>query len=115
VSDPRYRETEDQFIARIIDYARIRGCLAYHQRPARLVDGKWRTALVGDKGFPDVVIARGGRCLFFETKVGGNKATAEQQRWLTALPNAYLVYPRDWQLIVGLIDALAKAEPVGQG
>lgn len=106
-SEPR--ETEDQFVSRIIDYARWRGCVAYHQRPARMVDGRWRTALVGDKGFPDVVVARGGKCLFFEAKVDRNRASPEQQRWLEALPNAYLVTPRDWPQIVGLINALAKA------
>jgi hypothetical protein len=111
LSDSRYRETEEQFDSRIIEYARWRGCLAYHQRPARMVDGRWRTALVGDKGFPDLVVARGGRCLFFETKVGTNKASLEQQRWLAALPNAYLVTPKDWPQICGLIDALASAVP----
>lgn len=86
--------SEAQFTAAVIDFAQYKGWLVAHFRPARTTRG-WRTPVQGDKGFPDLVLARDGRVIFAELKVGKNKMSVEQERWSTALPEMYLWHPAD--------------------
>jgi len=81
-------------MAAVVACARLRGWLVHHQYDARR----------GTPGLPDLLMVRGGRLVFAELKVGGNKATAEQQRWLDelrAVPGvaAHLWRPSDWDEI----------------
>lgn len=95
--------TEDQFLDRIIDTAHTLGWRVWHQRPARTEHG-WRTAGIGDKGLPDLVMARRGRVVLAELKVGTNKADLDQRAWLTAAGRSgFLWYPRDWPEIVKVL------------
>ena len=55
-------------------------------------------------GFPDLVLVRDGRQIFAELKVGKNKPTEDQLRWLTELrrclpDDVYLWRPSDWREI----------------
>jgi hypothetical protein len=79
--------SEEEFTAWTIDLFRSQGWLVHHDRPARTSQG-WRTAIQGDAGFPDIVAVRRGSILFAELKTENGRVSAEQQRWLKALPPA---------------------------
>lgn len=55
-----------------------------HFRPAR-TEHSWRTAMTGDKGFPDYIATRPPRLLIFELKNEKGKLTPEQEAWLADL------------------------------
>lgn len=81
---------EEDFGKWLLGEARATGWLATHFRTAivsRGRDGKPRyaTAISGDAGFPDWCLARGSRLIFAELKVGRNKPSADQLKWLEAL------------------------------
>lgn len=103
--------TEAEFTRQVIDLAHARGWLVMHQRPARTSKG-WRTAISGDIGFPDLVMVRDGRLVFAELKVGKNKMSAAQERWIEQLQSVRSVAgvransvmavewrPEDWDCI----------------
>jgi hypothetical protein len=79
------RETEEGFKNRIIEYAHLKGWLVHHDRPAKTSKG-WRTAIQGDEGFPDLVLARDGRVIFAELKSEKGRVSREQRAWMEALP-----------------------------
>jgi len=92
--------TEADFTTRVVDTARLYGWLVTHFRPAKTAKG-WRTPLQGDSGFPDLVLARGGKVIHAELKVGKKKPRADQVSWGHALGESYrLWYPDDWDAIV---------------
>lgn len=86
--------TEAELQTNVIDLARAYGWLVVHQRPALTTSG-YRTAIQGDKGFPDLVMAKRGRVLLAELKSQTGRLTAEQQAWVTA-SGAYVWRPLDW-------------------
>lgn len=77
--------TEQEFLRRVIDLAKMTGWRVAHFRPAMTAKGGWITRMDGHYGFPDLVLVRPPRLLFAELKVGKNKVTTEQQEWLAAL------------------------------
>ena len=77
--------TEAECQTAIIEAARAFCYRVHHQRPARLADGRIRTTIQGDKGWPDLVIAGHGRCWAIELKRPGNPPSPEQVAWITAL------------------------------
>lgn len=90
----------------VIECARLLGWRCAHFRPAQTGKG-WRTPMIGDTGFPDVVLARDGRILFLELKAAGKKPRPEQTAWLEALacdcegrpcphPGVLVVQPEHW-------------------
>ena len=93
-------ETEAGFLDAVLALARLHGWRCHHQRPAWTHKG-FRTALQGDKGFPDIFAAhpRFGVVLM-ELKVGKNKTTPDQDAWLEVLRAAgipaYVFYPDQW-------------------
>ena len=50
--------TESEFQSQVIEIAKYRGWKVMHQRPAMIRTGRWVTAIEGDAGFPDLVLAR---------------------------------------------------------
>lgn len=88
---------EAEFQANIIQLAKTLGWLVHHDR------GDYRECIGGDAGFPDLVLAKAGRVIFLELKSDTGKPTAAQQEWLKALPDSYLVYPRDMQWVAELL------------
>lgn len=76
--------TESEFQANVIDLAHMLGWRVTHFRPAKTKHG-WRTPLAGDPGFPDLVLARGGRVIFAELKSERGRLTADQEAWLDQL------------------------------
>lgn len=131
--------TEEQFLQQIIDLAQATGWLVYHARPARkglsvaalkahveciggvnvvplaailglLKTVKWRTALQGDVGFPDLVLCRPPVVLFIECKSQGGRVTAGQADWLRFLSlcphiQTHLWTPQNWPEIEALLTA----------
>ena len=64
------------------------GWLYYHHPDSRK----------SNAGFPDTVCVGFGRCVIFELKVGKNKPSPDQERWLSALSKVpgnetYVWYP----------------------
>lgn len=91
---------EEDFRGRVIDYAKLRGWKAVAYRPAKTEKG-WRTPLQGDKGCPDIILARRGVVLLVELKSATGRPTPEQRAWLDALGgNGRLWRPVDWGEIV---------------
>lgn len=80
--------TEREHQDTIIDACRWLGYRVVHFRPARDRHGRYHTALQGDAGFVDLVIAGHGHMLMIELKRKPNKVTDEQQMWLDALLDA---------------------------
>lgn len=98
--------TEDDLLEAVVAAAGFRGWHVHHSRPARTAQG-WRTALVGNPGLPDLVLAhpRHG-VLFRELKSMRGTLDDDQRGWLDALTNGganvAVWRPSDW--VDGLID-----------
>jgi hypothetical protein len=96
--------TEREFQTVVVGAARVFGWRVAHFRPARTTHG-WRTAMSGDVGFPDLVLARDGRLLFVELKAAAGRTSPAQDRWLETLSTVAAVEvfvwrPCDWDEIV---------------
>lgn len=105
VSLPVYQMSEDDLADLVIKLAKILGWQVVHIRPARTEHG-WRTPYQGDPGLPDIILAKRGRVIMAELKVGRNKPTLEQRAWLTAAGhNGYLWYPEDRDMIKTILAA----------
>lgn len=88
-------DTEAHFTTRVIQYARLCGWLVVHYRPARTAKG-WATPLEGDRGCPDVILARNGQVLLIELKAKRGTLGPGQREWLDALgPHGMLCRPAD--------------------
>ena len=99
--------SEAEFTAYVIQYAQEHGWKAHHDRPARTARGKWKTAVQGDPGFPDVLLARQHpkfgyyQVYALELKTQRGRATPEQETWLAAFgPHVGgLLRPKDIEAI----------------
>ena len=96
------KESESEFQDAIIQLAHYCGWLVEHKRPAMRKDGQWRTAIQGDPGGPDLLLARGGIVILAELKSDTGKLTPEQGRWHIAA-NTQIWRPHDWQYIEALL------------
>jgi hypothetical protein len=107
--------TEDDLKDKILDFARLRGWMIHHDRPARKKgrngEDEWYTAVEGHKGFPDLVLARRGRVIFAELKTHRGVVSPDQKAWLAELAPAgsiadvdvFVWRPRDWPFIVKVL------------
>lgn len=115
--------TEDEFLSAVVELAQWKGWLVHHSRPARMKDGRWRTPVQGDNGFPDLVLARstprlgGNIVILSELKAQRGRLSAAQEEWLTALdwdgpdgqweqtwsPLVFVWRPSDWALITEVL------------
>lgn len=100
------RMSEADYVDRIVDTARTHCWHVAHFRPARTKNGSFRTPMQGDKGFPDLVLARGGRVILAEVKSDTGRLGPGQPEWLGAIGDyGRLWRPRDWQQV---LDELRK-------
>lgn len=87
---PAPRQSEADFMADVLAFARGQGWLAYHTHDSR------KSA----PGFPDAVFARGRRLIVAELKAVGGRVTLEQGEWLAAFRSAgipaYCWVPDSW-------------------
>jgi hypothetical protein len=91
---------EDDLLSNVIHAARIHGWLVHHCRAARTADG-WRTPVQGNRGFPDLVLAKPGRLILAELKAQRGRLSAEQVVWrgvldLVPAVEVYEWRPADW-------------------
>lgn len=96
------KQTERAFQQQVIQLAQLKGWKVCHFRPARvIIKGveTWRTPLEGDRGCPDMILARGGVVLLWELKAEAGKVTAEEQEWLDA-SGGKVMRPSNWAEIV---------------
>ena len=78
--------TEAQFQAAVIQIARLNGWRVFHPKKMQGRDGTWRTALTGDNGWPDLVLAHPKRGLIVaELKADRGRLTQDQHAWIAAL------------------------------
>lgn len=93
--------SEADFQQRVIDTARAAGWLCVHFRPGKTQRGRWVTPMQGDKGAPDLILAKDGRVLLAELKRSKGKPTPEQVEWLTAAGgHGRLWRPENWEAIL---------------
>jgi hypothetical protein len=90
--------TEAQFLAQVIQLAKILGYRAYH--PAL---SKW-----SERGWPDVALVRPPRFILAELKSDKGKVTPQQQEWLDDLARCpgvevWLWRPSDFEQIVEIL------------
>lgn len=98
---PEYRarlETEAQYSARIVQWARLNGWLAYHT----FYSGR------SQQGFPDLTLVKQGRLVFIEVKSESGRLSASQQQWLALLDSvpgidAVVARPSNWDMIASLL------------
>lgn len=83
---------EDEFMRRVINFARSRGWKVYHTRDSRR----------SDPGFPDLILIR-RYVLVVELKIAKGRTTAAQAEWLAAFRAAdvpaVVWRPADWPRI----------------
>ena len=80
--------TEDELLTAILEAAAYLGWMIYHVRRSDL------GIVQGTPGFPDLVLAKGGRTLFLELKSWTGHLTDAQRRWLEAIGDgAQIVTP----------------------
>ena len=60
-----------------------------------------RFSIDSPAGFPDLVLAKGARTIFWEVKAWNGKPTPKQEKWIAALQvagqEARFVWPKDWR------------------
>lgn len=82
------RPSELAYQRTVLEAARLGGWLCHAERAAMNRAGRYSTPIQGDKGWPDLILARGPRLLAIELKRRPNKPTAAQVVWLDALKAA---------------------------
>lgn len=89
--------TEKECQRTIVAAARMCGWRVYHNRPTEGANGRWRTALQGHAGFPDLVMVHpiGGHVWFVELKRRPNVLAPEQLAWADDLKAA----GADWRIV----------------
>jgi hypothetical protein len=93
--------SEADFQRRVMDTARLAGWMCCHYRPSINRRGRWSTAVEGDKGAPDLILAKAGRVLLAELKSDRGRATLEQRTWLAQLgSHGRLWAPANWEAVL---------------
>ena len=105
--------SERLFQSKVIQIAKMNGWLVFHPRRSQTSDGRWLTAVQGDVGFPDLVMAHRERGLIYaELKAPGGRVQAMQKTWLNVLDCAgaetYIWYPKDLQAIADRLGGASK-------
>lgn len=108
VSVPKIRESA--FRDAVKSYAEQLGYLVYFT---------WRSDH-SPAGFPDLICVRDERMVVAELKVGKNKPTEHQVKWLDAFRRVegvqvFLWYPDDWPMIEAVLASPPASAPVGGG
>lgn len=93
--------SESEFLSTVLDYAHWRQWLVSHFRPAQTPRGRYVTALQGDPGCPDLILARDGAVLLAELKTQHGPIRPAQKKWLAAAGGSGRLWrPSDWPQIL---------------
>ena len=88
--------SEAQLTDTVVELARFHRWKVVHFLPARVRPGRWRTALQGDIGSPDLLLARDGVVLLVELKTERGVLMSAQKEWGEAIGAQYRLWrPRD--------------------
>lgn len=101
--------SEASFQRMILTQARARRWMIAHFLPA-VRGGVTATHMVGDPGFPDLVLARDGVVLHREVKTHTGRLRPAQKEWLNALgagDTDGVWRPNDWPRILAELDGAA--------
>jgi len=103
-SERKIKITEKQFQAAVVRLAKWYGWKVFHPMPVENSRGIWRTAMAGDTGFPDLVLAHSTRGLIIaELKTATGRTSEKQAEWIDTLLMAgaevYIWRPRDFPAI----------------
>ena len=91
--------TETAFADLVIELAQWNRWRVVHFRPARTKRG-WTTAMTGDRGFPDLVLARRGEVLHVELKKQDGRLGVGQAEWAEQIGETYRLWrPSDLERI----------------
>ena len=90
-------QSEREFQAAVIEYAQLNGWMVAHFRPGMMKSGRWVTPMIGDPGFPDLVMVRHGFLVFAELKSETGKMSKPQEMWQEALIDAEENAERAWE------------------
>lgn len=74
--------TEADLQRTVIEAAQWNGWKVVHIRASEISKGRWSVPYEGDKGLPDLILAKGGRVLLAELKSASGKPTKDQVAWL---------------------------------
>ena len=104
--------SERQFQAQVIELARRFDWMVFHPVTAQK-KGVYATFQAGDKGYPDLTLAKAGEGLLFaELKTDTGKLSAEQLRWAFEIQRAggewHLWRPSDMDAIVRRLACTAR-------
>lgn len=68
--------------SKVIQIATMNGWMVHHSRAVQTADGRWMTAIQGDAGFPDLVLAHHDRgLLMLELKSDAGRLSPGQKAW----------------------------------
>jgi hypothetical protein len=84
--------TETQLLDAILDLAGYRHWLTFHPMPAYRRDGRIVTPFRGDRGYPDLTLARGGRVIHAELKDRGGRYGPGQEEWRDAIGDSHRLW-----------------------
>lgn len=98
--------SETEFQQRLIETAQLYGWKVVHYRKSRHQSGKWATAVQGDNGGQDIILAKNGLVILAELKKDRGSQTNEQKEWEAAAgAHARVWRPRDWDAIFAELSA----------
>jgi hypothetical protein len=96
--------------SQVIQLAKMNGFRVHHSRNVQLADGRWMTAIAGDAGFVDLVLAHPERgVIFIELKSDTGKLSPGQIQWRNAINGQveyWLVRPADLEKLAKRLGAL---------
>ena len=98
--------SEKDFQAQIVSLAKLYGWAVHAERPAMMQSGNWVTPIQGDAGWPDLVLVKGNRILFWEVKTDKGVLSSAQWDWIARLQQvaqAEVVQPHQWQYIQDIL------------
>lgn len=111
--------SEADFQRRVIETARLYGWRVCHYQDSTLKSGRYGTAVQGDAGGQDLILARDGVVILAELKSDRGRLQPEQKRWEAAVgAHARVWRPRDWDVVLAELSAgrdhpLSAAEQSG--
>lgn len=76
---------EKVFQAQVVELAQMLGWTLAHFRPAQDRYGRWKTAMTGDPGYPDLTLVRDEWVLFVECKRDDTDLKPDQRVWMEKL------------------------------
>lgn len=95
--------------SQVIQLAKMNGFKVHHSRNVQIADGRWMTAIAGDAGFVDLVLAHPQRgVIFIELKSDVGKLSAAQVQWQNAFNGQveyWLVRPQDLEKLAKRLGA----------